>query len=63
MQHAAGARKITHIHVHPTYTYIHTYIQYAGGARNIADFERVKELGKGKVDLTIGRYWHVYIQI
>lgn len=27
---------------------------YAGGVRSVADMERVKELGKGKVDLTIG---------
>ncbi|MFD2229823.1 phosphoribosylformimino-5-aminoimidazole carboxamide ribotide isomerase [Alkalimarinus sediminis] len=27
---------------------------YAGGARNIADLEKVNELSKGKVDLTIG---------
>jgi len=27
---------------------------YAGGVRSIADMELVKELGKGKVDLTIG---------
>lgn len=27
---------------------------YAGGARSLADLERVTELGKGRVDLTIG---------
>ena len=29
-------------------------VTYAGGGRNIADLELVKELSKGKVDLTIG---------
>lgn len=29
-------------------------ITYAGGARSLADLERVTELGRGRVDLTIG---------
>ena len=29
-------------------------VTYAGGARNISDLERVRDLGKGRVDLTIG---------
>ncbi|CAM9498740.1 unnamed protein product, partial [Chrysoparadoxa australica] len=29
-------------------------VTYAGGARTLDDMERVKQLGKGKVDLTIG---------
>jgi phosphoribosylformimino-5-aminoimidazole carboxamide ribotide isomerase len=29
-------------------------VTYAGGGRSIADLELVKELSKGKVDLTIG---------
>jgi len=29
-------------------------VTYAGGVREIGDLDRVKELGKGKVDLTIG---------
>jgi phosphoribosylformimino-5-aminoimidazole carboxamide ribotide isomerase len=29
-------------------------VTYAGGARTLADLDRVKELGKGRVDLTIG---------
>ena len=29
-------------------------VTYAGGARSIEDLQRVTELGKGKVDLTIG---------
>lgn len=29
-------------------------VTYAGGANHISDLDRVKELGKGKVDLTIG---------
>jgi len=29
-------------------------VTYAGGVRNLEDLERVKELGGGKVDLTIG---------
>ena len=29
-------------------------LTYAGGARSLADLERVKTLSKGKVDLTIG---------
>ena len=29
-------------------------VTYAGGVRDMNDLERVKELGNGKVDLTIG---------
>jgi phosphoribosylformimino-5-aminoimidazole carboxamide ribotide isomerase len=29
-------------------------VTYAGGGRNLADLDRVKELSRGKVDLTIG---------
>ena len=29
-------------------------VTYAGGAKTLADLDRVKELGKGRVDLTIG---------
>mmetsp|Transcript_21410 Transcript_21410/g.32121 ORF Transcript_21410/g.32121 Transcript_21410/m.32121 type:complete len:268 (-) Transcript_21410:288-1091(-) len=29
-------------------------VTYAGGVKDISDLERVKEIGKGKVDLTIG---------
>lgn len=29
-------------------------VTYAGGVKDVSDLERVKELGKGKVDLTIG---------
>lgn len=29
-------------------------VTYAGGARSLADLEKVKDLGKGRVDLTIG---------
>jgi phosphoribosylformimino-5-aminoimidazole carboxamide ribotide isomerase len=29
-------------------------VTYAGGARSLADLEKVEQVGKGKVDLTIG---------
>lgn len=29
-------------------------VTYAGGVKDVSDLDRVKELGKGKVDLTIG---------
>ena len=29
-------------------------VTYAGGAKSISDLELVKNLGKGKIDLTIG---------
>ena len=29
-------------------------VTYAGGARDLADVERVRELGGGRVDVTIG---------
>ncbi len=29
-------------------------VTYAGGVKDLSDLDRVKELGKGKVDLTIG---------
>lgn len=33
---------------------------YAGGGRSIADLELVKELSKGKVDLTIGSALNIF---
>ena len=35
-------------------------VTYAGGARNIADLERVRALGAGRVDLTIGSALDVF---
>ena len=29
-------------------------VTYAGGVKDLSDLDRVKDLGKGKVDLTIG---------
>lgn len=35
-------------------------VTYAGGGRNLQDLEHVRELSKGKVDLTIGSALDVF---